>query len=85
MACAPRASWVVGSVGCKGKWEGKRERTYCADLATDGEVELLEGGVVEYLLVGGELDDGSRRLLANGSREGLERVKALAGWVIVRL
>ena len=61
------------------------DSTYCANLAADGEVELLEGGIVKDLLVGGELDDGPGGLLANGGGEGLERVETLAGWVIVRL
>ena len=83
-----RAEGVLGCVisGWEGQVGGKaRDGTYGANLATDGEVELLEGGVVEDLLVGGELDDGPGGLLPNGGGEGLERVEALAGWVIVRL
>ena len=67
-----------------GKVWDMRDETYCANLATDGEVELLEGRVVKDLLVSGELDDGPCRLLANGGGEGLERVEALTSWVIVR-
>lgn len=80
-----RAKGVLGMGLVDGKVWDMRDETYCANLATDGEVELLESGVVKDLLVGGQLDDGSCRLLANGGREGLERVEALAGWVIVRL
>ena len=80
-----RAEDVLGMGLVHGKVWDMRDETYCANLATDGEVELLESGVVEDLLVGGELNDGPGGLLPNGGGEGLERVEALAGWVIVRL